>query len=200
MGKETNWNAAWQKTWQAVEVGERWYLAPPWSRKPAPAGRIRLSLHAGNYFGNGDHATTQMLLALMEGTVRRGVSFLDVGCGSGLLCMAAAKLGAEVLEGCDVDVGAVRAARRRFRGARYAVGSTELYRDGEWDVCAANLALGVLEQIEPELRRVVRRGGVLLVSGVLEEQGAGARRLLQPWDVREERSKGGWLAFRAARR
>lgn len=190
-----NWNEAWQKTWQPLLVGERWYLAPPWSRKPTPPGRIRLSMHAGNFFGNGDHATTQMLLAAMERTVSKRTSFLDIGCGSGLLCMAAHKLGARKLAGCDLDPEAIRAARKRFRHADYRVGSTDLYSDATWDVCAANLALGVLEQIEPELRRILKPGGTLLISGVLTEQAQGARRLFRHWQRIEESSQGDWKCF-----
>ncbi|MBI4906139.1 MAG: 50S ribosomal protein L11 methyltransferase [Acidobacteria bacterium] len=196
MAKETNWNETWQRTWQPSLVGDKWYLAPPWSRKPTPPGRIRLSMHAGNYFGNGDHPTTRMVLAAMESVVRTGTSFVDIGCGSGLLCIAAHRLGGARLAGCDLDPAAVGAARRRFRGARYTVGSTELYKDGEWDVCSANLALGVLEQVESDLRRIVKTGGTLLASGVLTEQRNAARSLFaRSWRMEAEARAGDWLAF-----
>jgi ribosomal protein L11 methyltransferase len=157
-----NWNETWQREWKAVEVGERFYLVPPGDTSATPAGRVRLEMHAGIAFGNGDHPTTQLCLAEMERGLRTGDSFLDVGCGSGLLGQAARALGAGRVWGCDLDPAAVRS------GA--FIGSVDAVRSASCDYIVANIRLGVLVAILPEIVRVMRPGSRGLLSGVLPEQ------------------------------
>ncbi|MCC6538845.1 MAG: 50S ribosomal protein L11 methyltransferase, partial [Bryobacterales bacterium] len=141
-----NWNAAWQSAWQPIEVGQRFYLAPPGDASAAPAGRIRLTMHAGNAFGNGDHATTQLCLMAMEEHLHPGGRFLDVGCGSGLLSEAARALGARQACGCDLDFDALP------RDGAVFAGSVDAVRDGVFDFVVANIQLGVLLELLPGLR------------------------------------------------
>ncbi len=157
-----NWNESWQGDWTAAEVGERLYLVPPGDESPTPAGRIRLEMHAGLAFGNGDHPTTRLCLLEMERALRPGDTFLDVGCGSGLLGEAARALGAGRVWGCDVDPAAVRADA--------FAGSVDAVRSASCDVVVANIQLGVLVAILPEIARVMRPGARGLLSGVLPEQ------------------------------
>jgi ribosomal protein L11 methyltransferase len=163
-----NWNAAWQGGWMPVEVGRRWFLTPPDFAGEVPAGRDRLDMHPGTLFGNGDHPTTLLCLAAMEDCVTAGSSFLDLGCGSGLLMAAAARLGARVVVGCDLDLRAAGAASMQGTGA--FAGSIEAIRPGSMDVIVANIQLGVLQTLLPSITVALSPRGVVLLSGVLSSQ------------------------------
>ena len=160
--EDRNWNEPWQSEWKPVEIGQRFFLVPPDDPAPTPSDRIRLAMHPGTAFGNGDHPTTHLCLMAMEREVRGGDTFLDIGCGSGLLGEAARALGAGRVIGCDVDAAAVR--RDAF------VGSVSAVRSASCDFVAANIQLGVLIEIMPEIARVMRPGGRGVLSGILAEQ------------------------------
>ena len=172
-----NWNEHWQSEWKPLEIGRRFFLVPPGHPAPTPRGRIRLVMHPGTAFGNGDHPTTHLCLMAMERELRHGGTFLDIGCGSGLLGEAARELGAGRVIGCDLDASAVR--RDAF------VGSVSAVRGASCDFVVANIQLGVLTEIMPEIARVMRPGAHGVLSGILPEQAeplrqAIARHGLQP--------------------
>jgi ribosomal protein L11 methyltransferase len=185
-----NWNAAWQSSWQPSLVGESWYLVPPGDVSAAPPGRMRLEMHPGTRFGNGDHATTRLCLSWLEQLVRPGTRFLDLGCGSGLLALAASALGAEAF-GCDVDAGATEEARQR--GVRAWRGSVNAARSGTFDVVVANIQAAILAELRTEFARVVRPGGYLVLSGYWPDQREWARPG-ETWALLGESEADGWAA------
>ncbi|MBY0504895.1 MAG: 50S ribosomal protein L11 methyltransferase [Bryobacteraceae bacterium] len=187
--EDQNWNALHQATWQPLLVGRRWYLAPPDDSSETPPGRTRLSLKPGLAFGNGDHATTQLCLELLEELVQSGDNFLDVGCGSGLLGEAAALLGGRAF-GCDLDPRDL--PPNAFQGSLAAV------RAGSIAVGVMNIQAGVLAELWPALANAVTRDAVL--SGYLREQAATVEALIcPPWRIAARREKEGWCALAATR-
>lgn len=157
-----NWNQSWQSEWVAQAVGERLWLAPPWDEESAPDGRLKICMHPGTLFGNGDHPTTLLCLEALERHVTPGCRVADIGCGSGLLQQAARLLGAATAVGCDLDFAAARTAVDAFQGSADAIATQSM------DVVIANIQLGVLDGMLPELRRIARK--TVVISGLLEDQ------------------------------
>ena len=169
---DRDWLAEWKKAWQPVEVG-RFVIAPPWSEIKDAPGRIVIRIEPGMAFGTGTHETTRLCLKAIE-KYFRGRSFLDVGTGTGILAIAAAKLspGARV-EACDTDAAAVEIARENAR--LNGVGCQIEFRAGSVtertpsaDLVCANLTAPVIVELLPSLLGATC--GRLVLSGILVEQ------------------------------
>ena len=162
-----DWVRETQEAWPALLVGTRFYLTPPWDRGPTPPGRLRLEINPGMACGTGYHPCTQMCLEALERYLRPGDTVLDVGAGSGILSKAAALLGAACVYACDIDADAVRIARAETPALFFA-GSADGVRSGAASVVAANISSAAVEELHPELMRVLKPGGTLIVSGFEE--------------------------------
>ncbi len=179
---EDDWAEAWKHAYRPIPVGERLMIVPAWLENPDPQ-RIPLLLDPGMAFGTGTHPTTQMCLAEVERLVQPGTTVLDVGCGSGILSIAALKLGAAEALGVDTDPQAVavaeeNAARNGVAGGfRAAVGSVETLRrpplgPRRASLVLANILAAVLVRLldEEGLAALLTPGGHLVLSGILETQ------------------------------
>jgi ribosomal protein L11 methyltransferase len=147
-------------------VGKRFFICPEWRDDPAPGGRIRIEVNPGMAFGTGSHETTQLCIEALERRVWPGARVLDVGAGSGILCEAARKLGAELAIGCDNDPDAARIARQRI--AAVFIGSADAVASGAFDILVANIAAAPVRELAAEFRRCLAPHGVLLLSGFEE--------------------------------
>lgn len=211
---DEDWLGEWKKSWQPVEVGDRFIIAPPWTEVNESRDRIVVRIEPGMAFGTGTHETTRLCLAAIEKYFLRshagkpredpgvGGSFLDVGTGTGILAIAAAKISPEArIEACDTDPEAIAIAREnaRLNGVAekitFRVGTVE-EATASADVVCANLTADVIVRLLPSLLSVTC--GRLILSGILDTQaGTVNARLLEcsvgpPIEVMQD---GEWIAL-----
>ena len=170
---DEDWLGEWKKNWQPVAVGQRFLIAPPWSEIKDAQGRIVIRIEPGMAFGTGTHETTRLCLSAVERHFRGG-SFLDVGTGTGILAIAAAKLSPEaVVDACDTDPEALAIAEENARlndvadRISFRVGTVQ-ESTASADVVCANLTADVIVRLLPEL--LGSTCGRLILSGILETQ------------------------------
>jgi ribosomal protein L11 methyltransferase len=170
LGK-TDWLYAWKLHWKPTEAG-KFIITPPWE-KVADNDKIVIEIEPAMAFGTGTHDTTRLCLIAIGDHYRQGQSFLDVGTGTGILAIAAAKMGAEGAVGCDTDAGSIENARlnARMNGVEgkidlFAGSITE--ETGVCDFVCANLTLDVIAPLLPLL--LEKSGQKLVLSGILREQ------------------------------
>jgi ribosomal protein L11 methyltransferase len=182
--KESDWRNSWKKHFGIQRVGRSLVVKPSWTQYRLKGGEIVLEIDPGMAFGTGQHPTTAMCLRALEDLVRPGMSLLDLGCGSGILAIAAAKLGAARVLALDIDPNAVRAAREN--AAANAVAPVvdvreETLGDGEtFDLVVANISGLTLERLAPAIAGSINPAGVLITSGFLEDAVGG---LTQAYDA-----------------
>ncbi len=173
---DTAWRDAWRQWVHPVAVGRNLLVVPSWRSVPVDSGRIRIEIDPGACFGSGTHASTRMLLGWMDAHPPSGADVADVGTGSGILAVAAAKLGARAVTAVDIDPAAVvaagtNAARNHVAGVVSA--STTPAADlppAAADLVLVNVTAGTHAAIGAGCARIVRPGGVLLVAGLLPGQ------------------------------
>jgi ribosomal protein L11 methyltransferase len=207
---EADWAEAWKAHFPVLRVGRRLVVRPTWRRHRRAPDDVVLALDPGMAFGTGLHPTTRLCLAAIEALADRGAlpgaRVLDVGCGSGILAIAALRLGAARALGLDTDPIAVEAtvanARRNGLARRIEARSGSL-PSGEpvHDVVLANLIAGVLVSLAPALRDELRAGGTLLASGIFVDREAEVRAAFEAvaLDVRGRSVEGEWVALEAVR-
>ena len=168
---EQNWVRLTQSQFDPIRVSERLWIVPSWHAAPDPAA-VNLVLDPGMAFGTGSHATTRLCLEWLERNVRSGCSVLDYGCGSGILTIAAARLGAGNVAGVDIDPLAVEAARANAErnGVMATFHDSAQPVTGAYDLVVANILSNPLRLLAPAICAHVRRGGRLALSGILREQ------------------------------
>jgi ribosomal protein L11 methyltransferase len=215
---EADWAEAWKAHFPVLRVGRRLVIRPTWRRHRRQPDDVVLALDPGMAFGTGLHPTTRLCLAGVEAIADRGLidgaRVLDVGCGSGILAIAAAKLGASEILGVDTDPIAIEAtdanaarnevgggSRGRRSVVRARVGSLP---SGEppFDVVLANLIAGLLVTLASQLHDEVRSGGVVLASGIFIDREPDVRSAFESvgLEVRGRTWEGEWVALEAVRR
>jgi ribosomal protein L11 methyltransferase len=169
--EEQNWVQLTQSQFDPIRVSERLWIVPSWHEIPDPAA-ISLILDPGMAFGTGSHPTTRLCLEWLERKVSAQCSVLDYGCGSGILAIAAARLGAGQVAGVDIDPQAVEAAyaNAERNGVNALFADSTLPVAGEYDLVVANILSNPLRVLAPAICAHVRSGGQLALSGILREQ------------------------------
>jgi ribosomal protein L11 methyltransferase len=190
---EQNWVQLTQSQFEPIRVSERLWIVPSWHTTPDPDA-INLILDPGMAFGTGSHPTTRLCLEWLERNVTSACSSLDYGCGSGILAIAAARLGAGRVAGVDIDPQAVEAAyaNAERNGVQALFADSAQPVAGEYDLVVANILSNPLRVLAPAICAHVRPGGRLALSGILREQAEEIIGIYANWlpltvaDVRED--------------
>jgi ribosomal protein L11 methyltransferase len=203
---DEHWVEAYHQGLKPFRVGRRFVVHPDATSPPgddSPEAPISLWIPPGRAFGTGDHATTRLCLEYLERCIAPGHHVLDVGTGSGILAVAAVRLGASRVAAVEVDPDSARVARENFRRNRVShrvelkVGTTAAVSGGWFDVATANLHSGILVESMPDLAHLLRPGGSAVLSGILigESGSVGAAAARRGLAVVGERTSGEWLAL-----
>lgn len=207
--EEEDWANAWKEHFHTHRVGASIVIRPPWRPYAAQAGDIVVTLDPGMAFGTGLHPSTQLCLIAAEDLVRMGDRLLDVGTGSGILAIAALKLGAGRVLGLDVEEVAVQAARTNAEANGIgreqlplivgSLGPEEHY--GTFDGIFANIIARIIREMAPYLYESVRPGGWLVASGIIIERAEEVRTALDAAGFTNitRGQMGDWVCLRAWR-
>jgi ribosomal protein L11 methyltransferase len=208
---QEDWAEAWKEHFQVERYGERIVVVPSWREYERQPDDVALTLDPGMAFGTGQHETTRMCLEAIERAVSAGARVLDVGCGSGILSIAAAKLGASAVRAVDIDPVCVRVSAENVALNNVAVevceGSLgeawpfEDAPDGAFDVVVANIIARAIIDMADDLTGALTPGGRLIVSGIIAEREAEVVTALQTQGLRVEsaRAMGEWRCIEALR-
>ncbi len=196
---ERDWVREWSETWKAVELGERLFLVPDFIDVPTPPGRVRVETHPGRAYGTGMSEATQLALLGVERHLRNGDTVLDVGTGTGILSVAAVRLGAGRVIACDIDPEAVEVADANIHrdevSVNLFVGSVRAIAGGSVELLVANINATTIGMLAGDIRRVLRKGGKAVTSGFLHRDAAGVRRAMARLREVEVREQGEWVSL-----
>ena len=207
--QEADWANNWKQYFKPLAVGKKLLICPTWESADNADGRTVLSVDPGMAFGTGGHDTTRLVLETLEQFLTPDTTVLDVGCGSGILSMAALLLGAASATGVDIDPLAVKTAiengqRNGMQPPRYTMVEGDLTKgmSGQYDVVLANLVADASIALSPAIPAFLKPNGVYIVSGIIDTREADVLPVLAQcgFTVVQRREQGGWvcLACRAA--
>jgi ribosomal protein L11 methyltransferase len=199
---EADWVRATQAQFDPIRISDRLWIVPSWHAPPDPAA-LNIVLDPGLAFGTGSHPTTRLCLHWLEARVRGGESVLDYGCGSGILAIAAARLGAGEVIGVDIDPDAVRAARDNAaaNGVDVRFASADTPMPPPVDIVVANILASPLKVLAPLLAAQTRPGGRIVLAGLLDAQADDIAAAYAPWfDMAPFDRAEGWTALEGVHR
>ena len=206
---DADWENNWKRFYKPMEIGERLLVVPQWE-EARDDGRVKLVLNPGLTFGTGSHATTRLCLQALDKYIRGGEKILDLGCGSGILSIAALVLGAKEAFACDidekcVDVAYENAALNGVGKDRYTVRWGDVLTDttlqaefgGGYDMVVANIVADVIMGLSDKVRPFLKEGGLFLCSGIIDDRAEEVLAKLRAdgWMVLEQNDSEGWYSF-----
>ena len=209
--EDADWENNWKQYYQPIEIGQRLIIVPEWLQAETN-GRTPLILDPGLAFGTGSHATTRMCLKQLDKRIQGGERVLDLGCGSGILSIAALCLGAKEAMACDIDEKAAdvayeNAALNNIGKETYTVLAGDILTDdklrtaigGGYDVVLANIVADVIIALAPAVRGLLAENGVFLCSGIIDTRAEEVAGKLKEAGLKivETTTEEGWYAFAA---
>lgn len=215
---DEDWKDKWKEFFKPSRITDRITVKPTWEEYEPEPDETVIEIDPGMAFGTGTHETTSSCIMLMEKYLASGdagvkdplsgFTVLDVGCGSGILAIAAAFLGCGAVTGVDLDPDAVEAARENVKinhvedKVRILEGDLAEGLDIKADMVAANLTVNLIERLLSDIKRHIKDGGIFIASGILSEQETRAKEAMkaQGLEVLETASKGDWCTIAAVKR
>lgn len=207
---EEDWADSWKKYYKPIKTGQRLVIVPVWEEYEAGDGEITVLMDPGMAFGTGTHETTRLCAGFVEKYTTDGCTVLDVGCGSGILAISAAKLGAGSCFACDIDPVAVRVAKENTElndtpNVKCVV--SDLLKgvervDGGYNVVVANIVADVIIRLAPDIGEFLAKDGVFIVSGIISERAEEVLEVVrrEGYEVADERYENGWYAAALVRK
>lgn len=199
---DRDWVRASRAQFEPLQITDRLWIVPTWCKAPNPAA-VNVMLDPGLAFGTGTHPTTRLCLAWLAKNVGRGLSMLDYGCGSGILAIAAAKLGADPVVGVDIDPLAIRvsAENANMNDVRIDVMHVDALANRAFEIVVANILADPLRLLAPALATRTRIGGRIALSGVLATQANDLARAYEAsFDLDAPCRDGEWMLLSGTRR
>lgn len=214
--KDADWENNWKQYYKPMEIGEHLVVVPQWLQedpkvqKLLAAGRVPLILDPGLTFGTGSHATTRLCLTALDQRIYGGERVLDLGCGSGILSIAALRLGAKEAFACDIDdkcqdVAYENAALNGIGRDAYTVRVGDILTDqalqaeigGGYDIVLANIVADVIIALAPAVRPLLAEHGVFLCSGIIDDRAEEVAEKLRAagLEILETHSAEGWFSY-----
>jgi ribosomal protein L11 methyltransferase len=200
--EENDWVRLTQSQFEPIRISDRLWIVPTWHEASDPSA-INIALDPGLAFGTGSHPTTRLCLRWLDGHIRGGETVLDYGCGSGILAIAAMKLGAGSTVGVDIDPQAVIASRDNAQANH--VEADFFIPDGvkltQYDVVVANILTNPLRALAPLLSNAAKSGGRIVLSGILADQADEVMRIYTQWfDFAPAVIEDGWCCLSGVKR
>ena len=207
--RDADWENNWKQFYKPMEIGERLLVIPEWEQA-GTSGRVELRLNPGLTFGTGSHATTRLCLTALESRIHGGEKVLDLGCGSGILSIAALRLGADSAFACDIDEKCIDVAYEN--AALNGIGKKQLtVRQGDatkegalrdaigtgYDVVVANIVADVIISLAPQVRHFLKEDGWFLTSGIIDDRAdeVAAALVAAGWNIVESCTSEGWYCY-----
>ncbi|MGL4788061.1 MAG: 50S ribosomal protein L11 methyltransferase [Cetobacterium sp.] len=175
---EEDYQNSWKKYLYPEKVSEKFVVKPTWREYEPEENEVVIELDPGRAFGTGSHPTTSLCLKIMEENIKPGNSVIDVGTGSGILMIAAEKLGATDIYGTDIDELAVEATKENLELNKISSDTAEVYlgdlisvvKDKQFDVVVANILADVILLLLKDIFKVVKKDGLIIFSGIIEDK------------------------------
>ena len=202
--REEDWAESWKQYYKPVHLGKI-TVVPAWEKYEPSPEEVVIRMDPGMAFGTGTHETTRLVLRLMQNEIKGGERVLDMGTGSGILSIAAVKLGAKSAAAYDIDPVAVKVARENARDGgcdNITVGVSDLLKGvdlsgGKYDICLANIVADIILRMLPDIHDYVKADGKIILSGIIAPRAEEIREALKRYGytIIKEENENDWLAM-----
>ncbi|MFZ7103415.1 MAG: 50S ribosomal protein L11 methyltransferase [Peptococcaceae bacterium] len=204
--QEEDWANSWKAYFKPEKIGEKTVIKPSWEDYTAREGEIIIELDPGMAFGTGNHATTALCIKMLEKYLKRDMDVFDVGTGSGILSIVAAKLGAKSVQALDYDTVAVEAAASNVLMNKHSEIITVTRSDlldhafGKADLIVANIVADIILRLIPAVPEKISEQGIFITSGIIDERKDDVLKVLKQhnFDIIEVGEENGWVAIAAS--